>query len=447
MGAMKNDAGRSDMLKRMPLRHLRLLKQIGRWADEQGLPLYLVGGVVRDLLLHRQNWDLDLTVEGDGIAFARLVADRCRAGIVTFERFATARLVLPNGSKIDLATTRRESYVQPAALPDVEPASLKDDLYRRDFTINAMAIQLNGAQFGFLHDPYGGQRDLMAKTIRVLHEGSFVDDPTRIFRAVRFAQRFGFRLEPATRRLLKQAAATKLIAQLSGPRLCNELFLLFGEREPAQSIDALERLRLWRFVHPRLRYQAMGRRLVSTLPRAFTWWARQQPKQEIERPLVYLMALLSHSSRTVLESASQRLQLSARQAAAVKWAGRLTDDVARLLLQRNAITPSRVYRRLIDMPDDAIVLILAKGFASQDRAGARRLVERVARFLKQDRRVTTLLDGEDLKGLGLKPGPQFKTILTRLLEARIDGRVRSEEAERAFVRHIAGRPGSVTVRR
>ena len=188
---MKHPIRQTVLLNSIPVRPLRLLRQIGRLADERGVSVYLVGGVVRDLLLQRESLDLDLTVEGDGIAFARLVADRYGAGLVVFERFATARLVFPDGLKMDIATTRRESYAQPALLPTVQPASIEADLSRRDFTINAIAVQLNRRQFGRVLDPCGGQGDLRAHTIRVLHAGSFQDDPTRIFRAIRFEQRFG----------------------------------------------------------------------------------------------------------------------------------------------------------------------------------------------------------------------------------------------------------------
>src|SRR5262245_27340800 len=222
----------NDLLRGIPQEQLSLLRTLGNLADEGGVSLYLVGGVVRDLLLKYKNWDLDLTVEGDGVAFARLVAERFRAGLAVFERFATARLTFPDGLKLDIAATRRESYAQPALLPTVQPALIEEDLARRDFTINAIAVQLNPQQFGRLLDPHGGQRDLRAHTIRVLHAGSFQDDPTRIFRAIRFEQRFGFRLEPTTLHLLAQAASTNLIRQLSGPRLQNEILLLFAERDP-----------------------------------------------------------------------------------------------------------------------------------------------------------------------------------------------------------------------
>lgn len=438
---MAKQAHRPALLQRLPDRVVGVLREIGQLGDERGCRVYVVGGVVRDLLLRHVTLDLDLAVEGDGIAFARAVSDRYHAGLAVFERFATARLVLPNSLKIDIATTRRESYVKPAALPDVTPASLQEDLYRRDFTINAMAIQLSPATFGLLHDPYGGQRDLRTKTIRVLHGRSFLDDPTRIFRAIRFTQRFGFSLEPSTRRLLEEAAATNLIRQLSGPRLCNEILLLLGERDPGKPIKSLVLLRLLRFLHPRLRYTKKDERIVAVLPRALAWWKKQCPDHVVERPLVYLMALLSQTGPAVLRSVIQRLQLSSLQSNAVEWAGRKTDLFVQILGGTKDMRPAQVYRLLTGLPDEAIVLLVAKGLAMRKGVGAHRLTRRLSRFLKHDRLATTILGGEDLKRLGLKPGPQFKNILDRLLDARLNGHVRTESDERTFVHRVAQQPG------
>ena len=441
MCAMAHTQATRLLMRRLPRRIVLLLRQLGRLADEKGVALYLVGGVVRDLLVKRENWDLDLTVEGDGVAFARLVADRYGAGMALFERFATARLTLPKGLKVDIASTRRESYAKPAALPDVQPASLEEDLYRRDFTINAMAIQVNAARFGQLHDPYDGQRDLRAKAIRVLHEGSFIDDPTRIFRAIRFSERFGFHPEPKTLRLLKQAAATNMVARLSGPRLANEVFLLMREPHPGRAIGTLTRLNLYRFLHPRLRYGKQAHRLVTTLPRALVWWKVQCPGDPVDQALLYLMAVLSEADSSVLHAVAQRLQLSTVQATAVDWAGEKTRRAAKMLLAQSDMPPSRVYRVLMNMPSEAMVLLIAKGFAEKSREGVRRLAKRVLRFLKQDRWITTVVKGEDLKQLGLKPGPHFKTILDRLLNERLDGRITAVAQERDRARILAERCG------
>ena len=434
---MKHRMTQNDLLCRLSHARLSLLRELGNLADEDGQSLYLVGGVVRDLLLKRENWDLDLTVEGDGIAFARLVADRYGAGLAVFERFATARLVFPDGLKMDIATTRRESYAQPAILPVVQPASIEEDLYRRDFTINAIAMQLNPGQFGRLLDPYGGKRDLRARTIRVLHAGSFQDDPTRIFRAIRFEQRFGFRLERATLRLLVQAASTSLIRQLSGPRLQNEILLQFAERDPVRAIARLAQLKLLRFLHHRLSYTTNVKRTVSAVPKALAWWTRRFPDSAIDRPIVYLMALSSESSPVVVAAMIRRLVLSREQAKNVNAGGRRVDRALKRLTNNVAIRPSQVYRLLADLPDEAFVLLLAKQVSRQQGVRLRLLKRQLSAYTK-NRTVKAVLTGRDLQALGLKPGPRYTTILRKLLDARIDGMVTTEGEERTFVRKWFG---------
>ena len=435
--AMNHQVTRHDLLRRLPPERLTLLRQLGDLADRGGVSLYLVGGVVRDLLLKRENWDLDLTVEGDGIAFARAVSERYRAGLAVFERFATSRLVFPEGLKIDIATTRRESYAQPAALPDVEPASLNDDLYRRDFTINAMAIQLNTAQFGRFYDPYGGRQDLRAKTLRVLHRCSFRDDPTRIFRAIRFEQRFGFRLERTTMRLLAQAASTNLIQQLSGPRLQNEIVLLLAERDPVRAIVRLAQLKLLRFLHRRLCYTKNVRPVVTAVPKALVWWARRFPESVTDRPTIYLMALSSQSSPAVVATMIRRLALSREQARNLSAGGSRIDRVWKQLIDRKTARPSQVYRLLADFSNEALVLLLAKQVAIQHKVRLSLLKRHLMAYMKS-RTFKTVLTGRDLQTMGLKPGPQYKTILEGLLDARIDGMITTEAEERAFVQKRIG---------
>jgi tRNA nucleotidyltransferase (CCA-adding enzyme) len=432
---MKNQPVRGRLIQRLPKKIQRLLRQVGALADEQGVALYLVGGVVRDLLLKRENGDLDLTVEGDGVAFARLVADRYKAGLAVFERFETARLVFPDGLKVDIATTRRESYAQPAVLPMVQPASIEEDLSRRDFTINAIAIQLNLRQFGRLLDPYGGQRDLRVRTIRVLHADSFQDDPTRIFRAIRFEQRFGFCLERTTSRLLVQAASTDLIQRLSGPRLQNEILLLFAERDPVRALVRLGQLKLLRFLHRGLGYRKDVKRTVTAAPKALAWWARRFPDSAIDRPIVYLMALSSESSPSVVATMIRRLVLSREQAKKVSTGGSLVDRALKRLTKEGTV-PSQAYRLLEDFSDEALVLLLAK--LSKQQGVRPSLLRRHLTAYMKNRTMKTALTGRDLQAMGLQPGPQYKTILGKLLDARIDGMVTTEVEERAFVRKWLG---------
>jgi tRNA nucleotidyltransferase (CCA-adding enzyme) len=434
---MMNQPVPGRLIQRLPKKIQRLLRQLGVLADEQGVDVYVVGGVVRDLLLKRENWDFDLTVEGDGVAFARLVAYRYGAGLAVFERFATARLVFPDGLKVDIASTRRESYAQAAVLPTVQPASIEEDLSRRDFTINAIAIQLNLRQFGRLLDPYGGQRDLRARTIRVLHAGSFQDDPTRIFRAIRFEQRFGFRLERATSRLLAQAASTNVIQQLSGPRLQNEILLLFAERDPVRAIVRLGQLKLLRFLHRRLCYTTKVKRTVTAVPKALAWWVSQFPDSAIDRPIVYLMALSSEASQAVVTAMIRRLVFSREQAKRVSFGGDRVDRALKQLTKEGTVRPSKVYRLLEDLPDEALVLLLAKQMSRRQRAGLDLLKRRLTAYMK-NRIMKTALTGRDLQAMGLHPGPKYKTILGKLLDARIDGMVMTEAEERAFVRKWLG---------
>lgn len=435
---MRKRNSRVPLLNRLPPRHLTLLKQIGRLADERGVPLYLVGGVVRDLLLNRSIWDLDVTVEGDGLAFARAVADRNKAGIALFERFATARLVLPDGLKLDIASTRRESYAQPAALPDVRPASLKEDLYRRDFTMNAIAIQLNAPQLGLLHDHYGGLRDLNAGRIRVLHKGSFVDDPTRIFRAIRFVERFGFRLESQTARLLKEAAVTDLIAQLSGPRLRNEILLLANESHPDRAFSSLVRLNLLRFLHPDLRYAVSAKRLVRSLPRAMIWWEAHCSRFPIDRQIAYLMGLLMGSNQKVVEGVIDRLMLSNEQAKKVRSVGMRLKIVAQSLGGPRLLKRSEVYFLLNGLPDEALLVCLAR--IDGQAAALARMKRRMREYLTKLSRVKPSLRGDDLLAMGVEAGPQIGALLAELLEAKLDGVVKGKAGERAFVRaRLAGK--------
>jgi tRNA nucleotidyltransferase (CCA-adding enzyme) len=431
---MKHPREQTVLLNRIPARLRYLLKHVGRLADEQGVSVFLVGGVVRDLLLKRENFDLDLAIEGNGIAFARLVADQYRAGLAIFERFATARLVFPDGLKVDIATTRQESYARPALLPTVQPAPIQADLFRRDFTINAIAVQLNSQQWGRVFDPFAGQQDLRSHTIRVLHAGSFQDDPTRIFRAIRFEQRFRFRLTRTTSRLLAQAASRNLIERLSGPRLQNEILLLLAERDPVRVIARLAQLKLLRFLHPRLCYTKNVKRMVTAVPKAIGWWTRRFPDSAIDRPIVYLMGLLSDSSQAVVAGVIRRLAFSREQAKKVSDGGHRVDHVLKRLTDNRAAKPSQVYHLLEALSHEVLVLLLAKQQGMQ--CGAQSLVKRrIAEYMK-GKVIKTALTGWDLQTMGLKPGPLYKTILGKLLNARIDGVIKTEADERALAHKL-----------
>jgi tRNA nucleotidyltransferase (CCA-adding enzyme) len=252
----------ATLRRRLPRRIVRLLREAGELADRLDLGAYVAGGFVRDLLRGHPNFDLDLVVEGDGLKFARALAEGLQARVKVHKRFGTATVTLSDGFKLDIATARTEWYEYPAALPTVQPSSIREDLYRRDFTINTLAICLNGRSFWELLDLYGGQRDIKERIIRVLHSHSFIDDPTRIFRAIRFELRSGFRISDETLALIRGATRKAMIDRLSGRRLVAELRRLLSECEPRLAICRLAGLGLLRFIHPKL---AWSRRLDGVL--------------------------------------------------------------------------------------------------------------------------------------------------------------------------------------
>jgi len=415
---------------RLPAKIFSRLQEVGALAEQSGISAYLVGGLVRDLLLGHKNLDVDIAVEGDAVAFAKALVKETGAAVKTFPRFGTALVVFPDKFKLDLATTRAESYPYPAALPVVAPSSIEKDLRRRDFTINALAIRLNDGHFGELLDLYGGQRDLDKKTIRVLHGLSFVEDPTRMFRAIRFEQRFGFRIEKNTRSLLKTAAASDLVQQLSGERLQNEIMLLLSEAHPLRAIRRMDKLGLLQAIHSDLRLTPKLNAFLSGLGKAVAWWARRFPARPLDRPVLFLTALLDELHLPATDALVRRLALPERQAGKVRVAKRRVNRIAQRLARSRLLKPSETRRLLAGLPDEGLALIIAKAHALKAR-------QQIGAYVRTFEHVKPSLTGEDLKALGLKPGPVYKKILDRLLDARLNGEVRSETDERELVKRIA----------
>lgn len=239
--------------KRLPAKIFNLIRKIGKAAEDYGLSAYLVGGCVRDLLLGVKNLDLDIVVAGDAIALVGELKKELKAEVLTHPRFGTATVTLPGGFKIDFASARREKYASSAALPSVSFSSIKEDLSRRDFSINALALKINKGEFGELLDLFGGQKDLAAKKIRVLHNKSFIDDPTRVFRAIRFEQRLNFKIEPNTFKLMRQVKSARLLEKLSRFRLGREFILFLKEEKPLPAILRFERLYGLGLIHPKIK--------------------------------------------------------------------------------------------------------------------------------------------------------------------------------------------------
>jgi tRNA nucleotidyltransferase (CCA-adding enzyme) len=424
---------RGLLRSRLPSRFVTLLEEAGQLADRCEVSVFVVGGCVRDLLLGIQNLDLDLVVEGDGIAFARKLGDVLQARVKVHERFGTAMVLLPDGFKLDVATARTEYYEYPTALPTVERSSIKKDLYRRDFTINALAVRLNGKGFGDVLDFYGGQRDLNDKVIRVLHGLSFVEDPTRVFRAIRFETRFGFRLGKDTAALITGAVKMNLFHRLSGHRLLEELKLLFSEGEPRQAIKRLAEIGLLRFIHPKLNWSDRLQKLLNAIDAAVDWYRLLYLDRKMDGWLVYVMGFLEMLPESGVKDVLKRFPFSEQETTRLKMARVGCHNTIRRLASNRPLKPAEVYHLLSGLSDETLLILMAKSKGDTVK-------RHVSAFLTTYRHVKLNLTGTDLTAMGLKPGPQFKQILAQLLDARLNGDVRTDTEERQFVQQMVRAP-------
>ncbi|MCK5505263.1 MAG: CCA tRNA nucleotidyltransferase, partial [Thermodesulfovibrionia bacterium] len=285
-----------------------LLKLSGEIAKDLDFSSYLVGGSVRDLLLGETNLDIDIVIEGNGITFARALGKKLNVKAKIHKRFGTA-VVITDFLKFDVATARTEYYESPAALPKVEMSSIKKDLYRRDFTINTLAIKLNPDHFGQLIDFFGGQRDIKEKTLRILHNLSFIEDPTRAFRAIRFSERFGFNISKHTINLIKTAVRINLFDKLTGTRIYDELNLLFLETEPIKAIRKLAEFDLLKFIHHRLTITKTLEATFEAIQETFAWFKLLFFEEELNKSHLFLMALLDELAPQERNEALKRLQV------------------------------------------------------------------------------------------------------------------------------------------
>jgi tRNA nucleotidyltransferase (CCA-adding enzyme) len=409
-----------------------LLMDLGREGAGAGMGVYMVGGIVRDLLLGRKNLDVDLVVEGDAIALARAWGQRAGAHVHTHDRFGTATVAvalpgLEERFKVDLATARTEFYEYPSALPTVEHSSLKKDLQRRDFTINALAVALGPSDFGVLIDYFGGQRDLKDGRIRVLHTLSLMEDPTRALRAVRFATRFGFALGAQTEHLIKSAGKLGLYGRLSGKRLSTELRHLLSDLDPVGAVEALGRLGVLAGIDPAFGDGGAARPLLMRAAEAIAWFRHQF----VDRPLtawhVHLLALgraLDAERRAALR---ERLDLPGGLRGTWERWDDLPERAQRELPGDPEADPVAVYRCLAGAPPEFLVHLMAA-------ADAPKVTRAVSLHLSRLADVRPILTGRDLQELGIDPGPLYKEILEALRDARLKGDVASRDDEVRWVR-------------
>jgi tRNA nucleotidyltransferase (CCA-adding enzyme) len=408
-------------------------------ADRQGGPIYLVGGFVRDLLLGRPKLDFDLVFEGNAIRLAKAVAQSLGGDLRIHSEFGTAVWWLPLQKKellrslglrmkdagempafIDFISARSETYAKPAALPIVRFADLHTDQYRRDFTINTLALGLNGLRSGQVIDPWRGLPDLKAGLLRVLHKHSFSDDPTRIFRIHRFACRLGFRVEPTTAKQLKQALPA--IKLLSGERISNELEKILQESERVAILKSLQISGALKAVHPKLTLPPAAAIALAkiSIPTAEEWGL----EIDAQRRLAFVLWLMFLPA-IAAEQIADRLRFDGELSAAVIFAARLRPELAKL----GKLKPSEFVARIEKQPLLALyaLFLIARGTPAASK---------LSRFAREWRYIQPRTDGEALRKMGLKPGPIYKTLLGRLRSAWLDGSVRTAKQESVLLKQL-----------
>ncbi len=397
---------RAQLEDRLPPNRRALLARIGALAAQMHLPVYLAGGVVRDVLLGLTPDDFDMVVEGSAPALARALAAAHGGEVRVHAPFGTATWFLPDGEVVDLASARTETYAAPAALPTVRaPASIADDLRRRDFSINALAVRVDSGEVLDLH---GGQADLAARLIRVLHPRSFVDDPTRLFRAARYAGRLGFALAPETAALIP--GAWQSLAALSADRLRHEFELIFREANANAILAQLDTLDILRHAHPALHWAGQT---IPPLPLA-DWRMTAPPEPDA----LYFSLLLMNATPDDVASACERLNLNRATAEAVSTA---------LALEVGWPRPSAAVAVLDGLSELAVIVAyVLRGSAE------------LHRYLCEWRFIHASLTGDDLIARGLAPGPDFKRLLWQLRSARLDGEVRSDAKELELLDKVIG---------
>ena len=388
-----------------------LIRRVSIQSNELGMTSYLVGGFVRDLLLKQRIIDFDIVVEGDAIKLGKSLLKDFGGKLTKHAKFKTATwfLVTPIAGVefLDLITARSETYSHPGALPTITPSTIDDDLHRRDFTINAIAMQIDPDHFGELIDPLNGQEDLAKGLIRVLHMRSFLDDPTRMLRAIRYEKRYDFQIEAKTLHLFNDEAAS-VLSQLSGERIRHEFDLMFDDTSSSSMLARVAELGLLRHIHATLTWnkeiQARFSRVSeNNLPasRAYFW-------------IIWLMSL----SQSEIKSLGKRLHFTADTLRNVLAASSIFHDLDSFA----GMKPSQCVEQLENLPDEAIFAVSR----SIPHGKPREMLETYLTKWKHIRPHTT---GSDLKTRGIPPGPKYGEVLRRLRAAWLDGEVRSTEEE------------------
>lgn len=417
----------SVLKERLPRRIISLLKDFGDTGDTLEYKVYLVGGLVRDVFLKMENLDVDIVVEGDGIRFAYEFASRHDVRVRSHKKFGTAVLIFPDGFKVDVATARMEFYETPAAPPMVSTSSLKLDLFRRDFTINTLAIKLNKRDYGTMVDYFGGQKDMRERIIRVLHNLSFVEDPTRIFRAIRFEQRFGFKIGKLTLSLMKNAVDINCLKELSGRRLFIELKLILMEDRPVQAIERMNEFKLLSFISPEIRFNNDLKKILESIESVISWFKLLYLEEDYSPWKVYWHGLTSQLDGDVLKGMSKNMQMNDLESSRMISQRLEVPDILDKLFKMKKNDNYETYRLLSLYDTELLLFIMAK-------ANNEKIKKVISLYFTKLKGTTIKVRGTDLIKLGFKPGPIFRDIFSGVLRARLHDDVSTREDEIDFIK-------------
>lgn len=411
---------------------MRFLKELGHLADTMGAGLYAVGGCVRDLIMRVPSHDLDLSLDGDIDKFVPMVVDSHKVTkVIRHPRFKTATIETAEGFVVDLSTARREYYEHPGALPVVQTGSLRMDLYRRDFTINSLAISLNNTNFGELMDFYRGYQDIKDGFIRVLHNLSFVEDPTRAFRAVRFESRLNFKISKMTASLLEGAVKNGFLTSIDRRRLLHEIKLILSEEDPAPAIKRLNDFKLLPFIHHKIVLRPSHTAFFIRVRRVRDWLSLTFPEKLPLAWFVYFMALTDRLEPDELNELATSLVLKKSERQVLTLERPMADDIVsqyRKFLKNMA--PSKVFNLFTGLSWPAILFVMAKTENAD-------LAQAGVAYLTIYRDVRPLISGRDLMAaLNLPPGPKIKTALDKIRSARLDGLVTTQAEEIEYIRRL-----------
>ncbi len=410
---------------RLPEKIIQRLKDFGQVADMLGKNVYLVGGLVRDILLNHDNLDVDIVIEGDGINFARKFAEHYKARVRTHEKFGTAVVIFEDGFKVDVATARMEYYEFPGAPPVVETSSLKLDLYRRDFTINTLAIKLNNKDYGTLIDHFGAMKDLKGKVLRVLHNLSFVEDPTRMFRAIRFEQRFDFKIGKLTLALIKNAEKINLLKEFSHQRFFMELQLILKNPNPVRAIKRMNQFNLLQFISTEIRLTKRVELLLEEIKEVIAWYNHLYLEDEFKPWKVYWYGITTSLSISALKALAEKN-------------GMVSPDSKRMISQRESMIKVlkefykfsknnyQTYTLLSSYDTESLLYMMA--LTKNEKA--KRMISSYFTKLKGTKIQMT---GKDLSQMSFQPGPIYKKIFDHILEARLNNRIKTKDDEIKFV--------------